>query len=170
MKLKFYQRFTQRYYQDREYELSDMSNEMQYRLNNWSLYNNMTYSHEYGKIRESSSRIGLYKTEYQLSVGHTYKQILPDLPTSTSANDMSLSFGYTVNEQVKLNGGFTYDVDDGSNNQWRFGGSYHRDCWNVAASIRQDITPRPTGYSTDNSFYVQMNFIPFGSMGTGDPR
>jgi LPS-assembly protein len=170
MKLKFYQRFTQRYYQDREYELSDMSNEMQYRLNNWSLYNNMTYSHEYGKIRESSSRIGLYKTEYQLSVGHTYKQTLPDLPTSTSSNDMSLSFGYTVNEQVKLNGGFTYDVDDGSNNQWRFGGSYHRDCWNVAASIRQDITPRPTGYSTDNSFYVQMNFIPFGSMGTGDPR
>ncbi len=167
MKLMFYQRFTQRYYLDREYELADMSNEMQYNWNQWKLYNNTDYSHEYGKIRESSSLITLNDTEYYLSVGHTYKQVLPDEPDSSTANDMSLSFGYTVNEQVKLNGGFTYDVDDTSNNQWRFGGSYHRDCWNVSASIRQDITPRPTGFTTDNSFYVQLNFIPFGGVGSG---
>ena len=170
MKLLFYQRFTQRYYLDREYELADMSNEMQYNWNKWNLYNNTIYSHEYGKIRESSSYITLNDTEYHLNVGYTYKQVLPDEPDSSTANDMSLSFGYTVNEQVKLNGGFTYDVDDTSNNQWRFGGSYHRDCWNVAASIRQDITPRPTGFTTDNSFYVQLNFIPFGGMGSGDTQ
>ena len=105
-----------------------------------------------------------------MSVGHTYKEILPDLPNSSSANDMSLTFGYTLNEQYKLNGGFTYDVDDSSNNQWRFGGSYHRDCWSVAASIREEITPRPTGFTTDTSFYVQLNFIPFGGVGTGDPK
>jgi hypothetical protein len=58
-------------------------------------------------------------------------------------------------------------VDDSSNNQWRFGGSYHRDCWSVDAAIRQQITPRPTGFTTDNSFYVQLNFIPFGGIGTG---
>jgi LPS-assembly protein len=170
MKLLFYQRFAQRYYLDREYELADMSNEMQYNWNRWNLYNNTIYSHEYGKIRESSSYITLNDTEYHLNVGYTYKQVLPDEPDSSTANDMSLSFGYTVNEQVKLNGGFTYDVDNKSNNQWRFGGSYHRDCWNVAASIRQDITPRPTGYTTDNSFYVQLNFIPFGGVGSGDTQ
>ncbi|MBT8348625.1 MAG: LPS-assembly protein LptD [Sulfurovum sp.] len=168
MNLKFFQRFTQRYYLDRSYELADMSNEMQYNWNKWSLYNNTTYSHEYGKIRESSSYISLNKTDYHFSVGHTYKDILPDLPNSSSANDMSLTFGYTLNEQVKLNGGFTYDVDDRSNNQWRFGGSYHRDCWSVAASVREEITPRPTGFTTDTSFYVQLNFIPFGGLGTGD--
>lgn len=168
MKLRFFQRFTQRYYLDRSYELADMSNEMQYNWNKWSLYNNTTYSHEYGKIRESSSYITLNKTDYHFSIGHTYKEILPDLPNSSSANDMSLTFGYTLNEQVKLNGGFTYDVDDSSNNQWRFGGSYHRDCWSVAASIREEITPRPTGFTTDTSFYVQLNFIPFGGVGTGD--
>ncbi|MCO4845691.1 MAG: LPS-assembly protein LptD [Sulfurovum sp.] len=168
MKLKFFQRFTQRYYLDRSYELADMSNEMQYNWDQWNLYNNTTYSHEYGKIRESSSRIALNNTDYHLSIGHTYKQILPDLPNSSSANDMSLTFGYTLNEQIKLNGGFTYDVDDASNNQWRFGGSYHRDCWSVAASIREEITPRPTGFTTDTSFSVQLNFIPFGGLGSGD--
>ena len=106
------------------------------------------------------------KREYYFRIGHTYKETLPDLPASTAANDTSISFGYTYNEQIKLNGGFTYDVDDSSNRQWRFGGSYHRDCWSVAASIRQDITPRPIGYTTDNTFYVQLNFIPFGALGT----
>ncbi len=38
----------------------------------------------------------------------------------------------------------------------------------LAASVRQDITPRPTGFTTDNTFYVQLNFIPFGGVGTGD--
>ena len=57
-------------------------------------------------------------------------------------------------------------MDDASSKQWRFGGSYHRDCWSVDASIRQDITPRPTGYSIDDTFYVQLNFIPFVSLGT----
>jgi len=173
MKLKFYQRFTPRYYLDRGYELADISNEMQYNWNQWNFYNNTTYSHEYGKIRESSSRIGLNKTDYRFSVGHTYKKILPDMPTyiaddDVKANEVYFSFGYTFNEQIKLNGGFTYDVDDSSNNQWRFGGSYHRDCWSVDASVREEITPRPTGFTTDTSFYVQLNFIPFGGVGTGD--
>ena len=166
MKLKFFQRFTQSYYLDRDYELGDMSNEMKYNWNQWSLYNNTAYSHEYGKLRESSSYLSLYKSDYYFRIGHTYKDILPDLPASTAANDTSFSFGYTYSEQIKLNGGFTYDLDDASSKQWRFGGSYHRDCWNFAASIRQDITPRPTGYTTDNTFYVQLNFIPFGALGT----
>ncbi|TNF45236.1 MAG: LPS-assembly protein LptD [Epsilonproteobacteria bacterium] len=168
MRLKFFQRFTQRYYLDREYELGDMSNEMQYNWKDWSLYNNTSYSHEYGKIRESSSRMALNKTGYHLTIGHTYKEILPDLPESSEANDLTLDFGYSVNEKVKLYGGFTYDVDDTSNNQWRFGGSYNRDCWSISTALSQEITPRPTGYTTDTSFYVQLNFIPFGAIGTGD--
>jgi len=168
MALKFFQRFTQRYYLDREYELGDMSNEMQYNWDQWNLYNNITYSHEYGKIRESSMFMA-YQTEgYYLSIGHTYKQVLPDQFYIIPANDLTLAFEYTVNQKFKLHGGFTYDVDDSSDNQWRFGGSYHRDCWSVSTSISQEITPRPTGYTTDNNFYVQLNFIPFGSVGSGD--
>ncbi len=167
MKLKFYQRFIQRYYADRDYNLGDMSNEMQYNWSTWNLYNNVTYSHEFSKVRESSSRIGVRATDYYVSLGHSYKKVLADLPNSLPANDMDFSFRYTFNEKIKFDGGLTYNIDESSSKQWRFGGSYNRDCWSMAASIRQDITPRPTGFTTDNTFFVQFNFIPFGSIGTG---
>lgn len=175
MKLKFYQRLSQKYYVNREYKLADISNEMRYHWDEWDIYNNITYAHEYGKIRESSTYLALNRTDYRLNVGHTYKQVLPDQMDNyygidTTANDISFGFGYTVNKKIALNGGFTYDLDNASNNQWRFGGKYHRDCWNVSASVRQDITPRPTGFTTDYSFNLQMNFIPFGSVGTGNEQ
>lgn len=171
MKVKFYQRLTQLYYMNREYELADIDNEMQYNWNQWSFYNNLTYSHEYGKVRESSSSIGISKPDYSFTVGHSYKKILPDIPSYIADNDIQanqvyFSFGYTLNEQVKFNGGLTYNVKDASSTQWRFGGVYHRDCWSATASIVQDIIPRPTGFEEENTFYIQLNFIPFGVVGT----
>ena len=166
MKLKFYQRLSQRYYVDREYKFADISNEMQYNWEKWQFYNDVVYAPEFNKVRTSSSRISLYETEYYISVGHTYKKVLPDQPNILPANDVSLSFGYTYNQRINFNGGLTYNIDESSSKQWRFGGSYKQDCWSMAASVRQDITPRPTGYTTDNTFYVQFNFIPFGGIGT----
>ncbi|RLA68348.1 MAG: LPS-assembly protein LptD [Epsilonproteobacteria bacterium] len=168
MKLKFYQRLVQKYYVNRDYSLGDLSNEMQYNWHRWSMYSNLIYSHEFSKVRESSTRISLFESTYHFSLGHTYKEILPDLPNSTDANDVNLVLGYTVNERIKLNAAFTYDIDDASSKQWGLGANYTRDCWSVAASIRQDITPRPTGFTTDNTFYVQFNFTPFGGVGTGE--
>ena len=168
MHLKFYQRFSQKYYRNRKHKLADMSNEMQYNLHEWRLYNNIVYSHEFDKIRESSTQIGLYKKDYSVFLGHTYKQILPDLPQSRKANDIDFSFSYTYNDRLSMNTGFTYNIDEGSSKQWRFGGSYHRDCWSVDAFFRQDITPRPTGFTTDNTYYLQLQFIPFGGMKHGD--
>jgi len=170
MKLKFYQRLSQRYYVDRAYKFADISNEMQYNLKKWQFYNDLVYAPEFNKVRVSSSRISLREKEYYFTLGHTYKQVLVDQPNILPANDVSLYFGYTYNERINFNGGLTYNIDESSSKQWRFGGSYKQDCWSMAASVRQDITPRPTGYTADNSFYIQFNFIPFGGMGTGDVK
>lgn len=166
MKLKFYQRLSQRYYVDRAYKFADINNEMQYNFKKWQFYNDVVYAPEFNKIRASSSRISLREKEYYVTLGHTYKQVLVDQPNILSANDVSFNFGYTYNERININGGLTYNIDESSSKQWRFGGSYKQDCWSMAASVRQDITPRPTGYTTDNTFYVQFNFIPFGGLGT----
>jgi len=168
MHLKFYQRFSQKYYINRAYGLVDMSNEMQYNLANWSLYSNLIYSHEFGKLRESSTRLSVHEESYSLSVGHTFTQVLPDLSNATAANDIDLSFTYTYNDRFLFDGAITYNLNNASSTQWRFGGTYHRDCWSVSTSIRQNITPRPTGVTTDTNFYVQFNFIPFGGVGTGE--
>ncbi|NOR54923.1 MAG: LPS assembly protein LptD [Sulfurovum sp.] len=167
MKLKFYQRFSQKYYVNRENELADMTNEMQYNWDTWSFYSNVIYAHEFKKIRESSNRVTLTQKDYYISLGHTYKEVLPDLPSALPGNDVIFAFRYTYNTEVNFNGGFTYNIDEASSRQWYFGGGYHVDCWSVTSSIRQNITPRPTGFTTDNIFNVQFNFIPFATLGTG---
>jgi len=168
MNLKFYQRLSQRYYADREYELADLNNEMQYNWDKVSLYNNLVYAHEFSKIRESSSSVSLTGTDYSVALGHSYRQSLPDLPDAKAVNDMNFGFGYNYNEKISFNGGLTYNIDDESSKQWRFGSGYHRDCWSLSASIRQDIRPTSAGAVSSNSFYMQLNFTPFGSIGTVD--
>jgi LPS-assembly protein len=144
---------------------------MEYRWKKWRLYNNLSYSYEFGKLRESSTRLSLSEDEYFFSLGHTYKKKLPDDPSNfIPANDMLLNFGYTLNDRVELYGGLTYDLDQAASTQWQFGGKYKQDCWNMEASIRQDITPRPTGSTKQSNLYVQFNFVPFGGIGAGGKR
>jgi len=166
MKLRFYQRFAQNYYVQRENKLSDLSNEMQYNVGQWQFYNNLIYANAFNQIRESASRINYNKTEYRFGLGHTFKQNLPDETVVIPANDLNFNFGYTYNENIGFNGSITYNIDDGQSDQWSFGGSYKQDCWSMVASVRRDITPRPTGQSVDDTFYIQFNFIPFLTVGS----
>ncbi len=166
MKLKFYQRFFQNFYTDREENFADLGNEMQYNWEKWQFYNNLVYSHEFKEVRESSSRISFSKTEYHFTVGHTFKQNLPDQTTVVSANDLNFNLGYTYNKNIRLNGSITYDLDEELSEQWSFGGSYKQDCWSMIASLRRSITPRPTGETIDDTFYIQFNFIPFITVGS----
>ncbi|MDQ7083599.1 MAG: hypothetical protein Q9M36_01120 [Sulfurovum sp.] len=36
----------------------------------------------------------------------------------------------------------------------------------MVASIRQDIRPTSVGVLSENTFYLQLNFTPFGAIGT----
>lgn len=166
MKLKFYQRLTQKYYVDREYKFADLNNEMQYNFNAIQLYNIIGYSHEFKKVRFSSTSIAYKQADYRLTLGHSYKKVLPDDPTTRPANDVSFDFGYTYNQKVAFSGGLTYNIDDSTSKQWKIGGSYHRDCWSIASSIRQDIQPSSAGSISQTTFYMQLDFTPFGSIGT----
>ena len=173
MKLKFFQRFSQKYYTDREYELSDITNEMGYFWEKWKLYNNVIYSTEFSYLKASSSFVELREQEYRFSIGHAFQQVLSgetseDSTYTITGNDVNLRFGYTYNERIGFSGAVTYNIEEELSEQWMFGGAYKVDCWSMAASIRQDIIPRPTGEATiNNTFYLQLNFIPFGGIGTG---
>jgi len=172
MKLRFFQRLSQRYYPEREYELADLNNEMQYNWDKISLYNNLVYAYEFSEIRESSSYMSMRGSDYSLTLGHSYIQVLPDLPAARAINDVAFSFAYSYNEKIKFNGALTYNIDDSiddiGSKQWRLGGGYHRDCWSVSAWISQYIIPTSAGATSIDRFYMQLNFTPFGSIGTGD--
>ncbi len=166
MKLKFYQRLSQIYNVDRKEHFGDLGNEMQYNWQKWQFYNNVIYSNEFKEIRESSSRITYIRPEYHFTVGHTFKQNLPDQTTIVPANDVNFNFGYIYNRNIGFNGSITYNIDDELSEQWSIGGSYKEDCWSMVASMRRSITPRPTGETIDDTFYVQFNFIPFITVGS----
>jgi LPS-assembly protein len=171
MKLKFYQRISQIYYSDREYRFSNITNEMGYNLDKWRFYSNITYSTEFSYLTESSSLVSFIDSEYNFALGHTFKQIADSTtqePTyTTTANEMNFNFGYNYSEDIKFSGAATYNLDTSESKQWLLSGSYKQDCWSVMASMRQDITPRPTGSTLENKFFVQFNFIPFGTIGSG---
>lgn len=166
MKLKFYQRFSQNYYVNRNYHLADFSNEMQYNWKKWQFYNNTVYANEFKELREVSSRITLNESMYHFTLGHTFKQELPDQTSIIPANDLNFNFGYQYNKNISFNGALTYNIDDELSKQWSFGGAYKQDCWSMIASVRREITPRPTGETLDDTFFIQFNFIPFLTVGS----
>lgn len=167
MQLRFFQRLSQQYYLNRSTIWGDLSNEMHYRWSNWQIYNDIVYSHEFGKVRESLSRISLIKQEFGLTLGHIYKQLLPDEKTLfVPSNDINVNFHYQVNPKIKINGALIYDIEETSDRQWSIGGSYAVDCWSMDLGLLQDIRPLPSGFRTETSVYLQLNFIPFASIGT----
>ncbi|UFH58784.1 LPS-assembly protein LptD [Sulfurovum mangrovi] len=166
MHLTFFQRLSQQYYLNRSYKLGDISNEMQYNWKSWQFYTDIVYSYEFNKVRESSNRISLTGQAYNFTLGHTYKQKLPDDKTVfIPANDINFNFNYQVTPKVKIHGGLSYDIDEGSSTQWRIGGNYAVECWSMELSVLQDITPLPTGSREETSLGVQFNFIPFATIG-----
>jgi LPS-assembly protein len=167
MKLKFFQRLSQVYYPNRELKWEDLSNEMGYYWEKWSLYNNVLYSIEDNDIREMSTSLSLREKEYNFSLSHSFKQALyTDKENVTLLNTLNLRFAYTFNANIDFNGAMNYDIEKSSSTQWRVGVGYHQDCWSITAHMRQDIVPRPTGITKENSFGFQLNFIPFGGFGS----
>lgn len=163
--LILYDHFAQKYYPNRAYKFADVSNELLYNASKWNLYNYLVYAPEFNSIRESFTSIGLKEKSYTLSLSHIYKKVLADQPAAQKANDINLYASYSLNDHYQVSAGVSYSIDDSISRQWSIGGRYHEDCWNLSATLRQDITPRPVGYSKENAFYLQLNFIPFGGIG-----
>ena len=106
--------------------------------------------------------------DYRMMLIHSYKKVLPDEPGARPANDLNFDFRYDYNDKISLSGGIIYDIDDSTSKQWKIGGSYHRDCWSIASSVRQDIRPTSSGTIDQTTFYLQLDFTPFGSIGAGN--
>ena len=172
MKLIFFQRLSERYYPDREYTLSDLENEMEFNWGDWSFYNDIAYSLEFNALSGVSTDISLKGDGYKISVGHSYRQTLSKESQTVTTNDINLRVSYTYNERFSVNGSMIYDVEEGNTRLWSIGGSYHRDCWSITASVSADVRPHTTSvpgvldYTQEYGFFIQLNFIPFVSINT----
>jgi LPS-assembly protein len=168
MDLIFSQRLSQKYYPDRVNKLSELHNEMVYIWDNWTFYNYLIYSHEFSDIYSLSSAIEIKEDTYQFELSHSFKKNLSENINSIATNDLNFDFKYSFNQRVRLNGGFTYDIENKESTQWKMGIGYFKDCWSIDTSLRRDVRATSVGSETLNTFYLQLNFIPFGGVGTGD--
>ncbi|MEK7990175.1 MAG: hypothetical protein VSS52_004160, partial [Thiotrichaceae bacterium] len=168
MKLFFSQRLAQRYYPTRDYKLSELENEMEYTWDDWTFYNYALYSHEFSAIHAMISSVELEGEGYELSLGHSYKQYLKEAGNSVATNDINFEFEYNINQRVRLNGGFTHDIEETESKQWILGVGYFRDCWSVDVSVKQETRASSSGPEELRTFYLQLNFVPFGALGTGN--
>jgi LPS-assembly protein len=172
MNLILYQRLSQKYYNKKSilhpYRFGDLKNELKYNIGNWKIYNEFVYSHYYSKIRESLTYVGYNDPKYNFYIRHTYRDILGDEDSYNliKANEISFDFDYKYNYAWQFNGSISYNLDESSSKQWRFGVKYKQDCWGVSFEIKQEIIPRPDGSDIQNSFYLMMSFSPFVNLGT----
>ena len=165
-KLKFFQRFSQKYFPGRENKLDDMSNEMGYYWRKWKFHNHVVYSHEFNEIRAIASEVAIRKDNYKFRLGHNYNQKLTEKEHTVKTNNINLDFGYVFDEKISLGGGVIYDLLESENTQWKASVGYHRDCWSFDASVGQGPRPTSSGYENEMTYYLQLNFIPFGAVGT----
>lgn len=163
--LEFFQRLSQKYYPTREYKWDDINNEVGFNIGKWNFYNNIMYSTRFNALRSISSDIRLKENRYKISLRHNYGRKLSDTIKEAKTNNLDVDLNYNYNDRISVGGGVIYDILKSASKQWAFGVGYHRDCWNIDASLRRDIRPTSRGKENLTSFYFQLNFIPFGGVG-----
>jgi len=177
--LIFYQRFIQSYLPEQEeYNWGNLSNEMEYKIENWKFYNLLIYSHEFNKISEMSSRINWGGKGYGVGISHSFERIYSwtedeEVKTYDKTNELKLDFGYAVTDRLSFEVGMTYDIDydkkeEELQTQYRAGFKYDKGCWNLALGMKQEIRPIQTKDGSksieENIIGFQLNFVPFGGI------
>lgn len=173
MKLKFFDRFSQNFYVDRVNSKGDVANEMGYYGDGWSLYQDIAYDYDVGKIKSMAHRASWIGDNYLLSLSHTYKKEFFDDDIEVAiANSINTNLRYDFSPRWSGYAGVSYNFDEGQSTQWRFGARYQKDCFGFSAGLAQNTTPvlKSSGasYIDSTTFYFQLNFKPFATVGTGD--
>ena len=173
--IKFYERFTQQYLPEKdENRLGNFSHEMQYNLDEWKFYNSLVYNYEFNKIEETLTQVGWQDEEYSAGISHSFQRGYSydendETKETKYNNDINLNVGLKVTNRINIGAGLVYDIDEEESSQYRFGVTYDRDCWNLALGVRQDVRPVESNDGAnsilENTFTIQLNFVPFGGVG-----
>ena len=81
-------------------------------------------------------------------------------------NEIAFDMKYQYNNELKLFGSMTYDLEQKESKRWRSGILYDKGCWSVEFSYNHDTKPileKDGGGSINNdTFLVRLNLVPFG--------
>jgi len=159
-------RLSQSYlFDDYDYKYGDLLNELIYKFSDkLSLTNNLTYSHKHKEISEFQTGITYNDSLYKLSLLHTYKHG----KEVGDSNLITAHISTTYFSKYNYFAGIDYDIKNSYTQNWEFGITMKKKCWDYQISYKEHTTPILTS-SGSNSYkrrgiYLTVNFRPIGGI------
>ena len=159
-------RLSQSYlFDDYDYKYGDLLNELIYKFSDkLSLTNNLTYSHKHKEISEFQTGITYKDSLYKLSLLHTYKHG----KEVGDSNLITANISTTYFSRYNYFAGIDYDIKNSYTQNWEFGITMKKKCWDYQISYKEHTTPILTS-SGSNSYkrrgiYLTVNFRPIGGV------
>ena len=158
-----YHNLTQSYLLESEdNKLSELENDIQWRfLPNYSLYNNLKYSHETNKVTKSSTTLSYDGSLFKVNLNHLYEDGL------RIANYFNTTINYKYNDKYNYYMNYQYDYLEKVAKNYRLGVNMKKRCrsYNISVSnLRRPIIQNDgTSYVSDLQFMFHFGFNPIGS-------
>lgn len=158
------QRISQDYYPDRDKKWGDLRHELMLEYGNWSIVNLSEYSFAYQGLSEMSNKLLYHGERLVMDMEHFWRKDLELGKVLT--NEIALNARYQYNDEIKLFGSITYDLEKKHSKKWRSGFRYDKGCWAVELSYEHDTKPiletTGGGSLSSNTFIVRLSLVPFG--------
>lgn len=173
--LKLYHKIQQNIYlRESEFQYSDdLENEVQYFFNqSWSFLSSIFYSHNLGKISESTHQIGYNDEWFNIYFGHFYRRFDRGVfgnvnrVSFESANFLRAHLEYRFNN-LYLFGSVGYNLEDNFFRTWSVGFYKEIQCFGFGIRYIKEIKPVLTNegaVSVDDSYVLfEIKFLPIVS-------
>jgi len=162
----------QTYYSEHDYKYGDLENDIKiYLSSQFSVANNILYSHEYSQIARTQTSVTYKDDLYSATLRYTYQ----DTPTSTSGSLSSKNYNYLTFiatsdyfENFNTFASVNYDLNEDLFKSWSFGIKKIKKCWDYSISYKDLTLPTLTSSGADSvnrqGVMLLFNFYPLGSI------
>jgi len=151
------------YYPEHDSKWNQLRQELHMSYGRYTLSTRFDYSMQYRSMTQLSNTISYNGDQLGFSLTHTRKEN-ENLLHLITENDITLNGHYKYSDMLTFYGGYEYDFKEKTSKNWTAGLLLDRKCWNMTFKVKQDI--KPGASLNDVSFMFQINFVPFGGIGT----
>lgn len=147
-------------YDDRNEELGELENELEYQITSYlSLYNNMFYNYEQDKFSKIFNSVTLNKNRINLGVSHLYKDSFRKSSRNRPqfTNYLTSTASYDYNDHLSYSAVYNYDLEAQELKSLSFGFMYKKRCWDFG--IRYSENRRPVLTNIGEADFIDDRFV-----------
>jgi len=164
------------YYPDNDSRWNMLKQEFHLSYGSYRFDSRIDYSLYHHTLAQLSNAFSYDGEIYGVRLEHTrirsglYDSLEGDWREALEQNELSVDLRYRPNATFTWYGSYAYDLESDESKEWRVGMIVDRKCWNFSLVFEQNRTPILTregsGSIRENKIFFQINFVPFGGMGS----